>query len=132
MRRLENLAKELDIAIWLPTQGNKDSIVAEIVTVDKSGGSVKKGQIAHVIISIARTIEDRENNRATLALLKNRSGKGTKIFKNIYFDNGLSTIRCDEVEELDITKEWPEIEQEINNRSEIELIKYVQANNSKK
>ncbi|MBP3226298.1 MAG: AAA family ATPase, partial [Methanobrevibacter sp.] len=87
MRKLENLAKELNVAMWLPTQGNKDSIVAEIVTVDKAGGSIKKGQIAQVIISIARTIEDRENNRATLALLKNRSGKGTKVFRNIYFDN---------------------------------------------
>ena len=125
MRKLENIAKELDIALWLPTQGNKDSIVSEIVTVDKSGGSIKKGQVAQVIISIARTIEDRENNRATLALLKNRSGRGTKVFRNVYFDNGISTIRCDEVEELDSIKEWQDEEQKISNRNALETLKMV-------
>lgn len=126
MRKLENMAKELDIAIWLPTQGNKDSIIAEIVTVDKAGGSVKKGQIAQVIISIARTTEDRENNRATLALLKNRSGKGAKIFRNIYFDNGKSTIRCDEVEELDSALEWQDEQAKIEERGYRELASSVQ------
>lgn len=123
MRKLESMAKELDIAMWIPTQGNKDSIMAEVVTVDKSGGSIKKGQIAQVIISIARTNEDRENNRATLALLKNRSGKGSKLFKNIYFDNGKSTIRCDEVEEIDSLKELDEIEQEISCRNQVEMVR---------
>lgn len=118
MRKIEAMAKDLDIAIWIPTQGNKDSIMADIVTVDKSGGSIKKGQIAQVIISIARTIEDRENNKATLALLKNRSGKGSKIFKNIYFDNGKSTIVCDEVEELDSLKEWSDYEAEVNYKND--------------
>ena len=67
MRKLESMAKELDIAMWIPTQGNKDSIMAEIVTVDKSGGSIKKGQIAQVIISIARTNEDRDRLRCASA-----------------------------------------------------------------
>jgi len=125
MRKLEAMAKELNIAMWIPTQGNKDSIMAEIVTVDKSGGSIKKGQIAQVIISIARTTEDRENNRATLALLKNRSGRGSKIFKNIYFDNGLSIIKCDEVEELDSLKEWEDEQARIENRNYVEQIKIV-------
>lgn len=126
MRKLETIAKELDIAIWIPTQGNKDSIVSEIVTVDKAGGSIKKGQVAQVIISIARTLEDREQNRATLALLKNRSGKGAKLFKNIYFDNGKSIIRCDDVEELDSFKQWEDEQEEIDIRNRIETIQFIQ------
>lgn len=110
MRKIEKLAKELDIAIWIPSQGSRDSILADVVTVDKNGGSIKKAQIAQVIISIARTPDDAANNKATLALLKNRSGKGAKIFRNIYFDNGKSTIRCDEVEELDSLKQWDDIQ----------------------
>lgn len=126
MRKLEKLAKELDIAIWIPSQGNKDSLNAEIVTVDKNGGSIKKGQIAQVIISIARTPEDAANNRATLALLKNRSGKGSKLFRNIYFDNGKSTVRCDEVEELDGLKEWEEIQNDIEQKTNNQVARMVQ------
>lgn len=121
-RKIEGMAKELDIAIWCPTQGSRDSILAEIVTVDKGGGSIKKSQVAQVIISIARTLEDRENNRATLALLKNRSGLGTKIFKNIKFDNGRSIVVCDEVEELDSLKQWEEEEKKINQRNQEEMV----------
>ena len=72
IRKIENLAKELDIA-----------------------------KAAHVVISIARSLEDIDNSRATLAVLKNRSGKSGTVFHNIRFDNGTSTISCDEVEEFD-------------------------------
>lgn len=124
-RKLENMAKELDIAIWVPTQGSRESIEAELVTVDKGGGSIKKAQVAQVIISIARTIEDRENNRATLALLKNRSGLGTKIFRNIIFDNGRSMVICDEVEELDSMLKWNEEQKKIDERGKLELTQEV-------
>ena len=120
-RKIECIAKELDVAIWVTTQGNRDSIEAELVTVDKGGGSIKKAQVAQVIISIARTLEDRENNKATLALLKNRSGLGTKIFRNIIFDNGRSMIICDEVEELDSVLKWSEEQEKIEQRNQMEL-----------
>lgn len=120
-RKIEGMAKELDVAIWVPTQGSRESIESEIVTIDKGGGSIKKSQVAQVVISIARTLEDRENNRATLALLKNRSGLGTKVFRNIVFDNGKCIIICDEVEELDSLKQWQEEEKKIADRNEEEL-----------
>lgn len=102
IRKIENLAKELDIAIWVPTQGNKDSITSpDVVTMNQAGGSIIKVQAAHVVISIARSLEDIDNSRATLAVLKNRSGKSGTVFHNIRFDNGTSTISCDEVEEFD-------------------------------
>ena len=108
IRKIENLAKELDIAIWVPTQGNKDSITSpDVVTMNQAGGSIIKVQAAHVVISIARSLEDIDNSRATLAVLKNRSGKSGTVFHNIRFDNGTSTISCDEVEEFDNSeKKW--------------------------
>ena len=108
IRKIENLAKELDIAIWVPTQGNKDSITSpDVVTMNQAGGSIIKVQAAHVVISIARSLEDIDNSRATLAVLKNRSGKSGTVFHNIRFDNGTSTISCDEVEEFNNSeKKW--------------------------
>ena len=74
---------------------------------NQAGGSIIKVQAAHVVISIARSLEDIDNSRATLAVLKNRSGKSGTVFHNIRFDNGTSTISCDEVEEFDNSeKKW--------------------------
>ena len=99
MRRFEAMAGELDMAIWIPSQGTKDSINLELVTMDKIGGSVKKAQIAHVIMSIARTVDDIANNKATIAILKNRAGKSGKVFNNVEFNNGTCRISTDNVDE---------------------------------
>lgn len=101
MRLFEAMVGELNIAMWIPSQGTKDSINLELVTMDKIGGSVKKAQIAHIILSIARTVEDIANNKATVAILKNRAGKSGKVFNNVGFNNGTCRITTDEVDEVD-------------------------------
>lgn len=101
MRQLEAIASDLEIALWVPTQGTKDSLNSEIVTMDKAGGSFKKIQIAHIVISIARAIEDIENNIATIAILKNRSGKSGRVMEGIYFNNGTCRITCENARTMD-------------------------------
>jgi hypothetical protein len=56
------------------------------------GGSIKKVQIAHVIVSVAKTLEQKEHNLATIALLKSRIGKDGIVFENCKFDNSLLII----------------------------------------
>jgi hypothetical protein len=51
------------------------------------GGSIKKAQIAHVILSIGKTLEQKEHNLATLTLLKSRIGKDGVVFQNCKFNN---------------------------------------------
>lgn len=102
MRRIENMAKNLNIAIWIPTQGNRGSVTStDVVTMDQVGGSFTKAQICQVVISIARSLDDVDKNKATLAVLKNRNGKSGAIFEGIRYDNGTATISCDEVESFD-------------------------------
>ena len=57
------------------------------------GGSIKKGQIGHFIVSIAKSLEQKENNTANMAILKSRFGKDGIVFEDIKFDNG--TIQID-------------------------------------
>ena len=114
MRRLEAMAGELDMAIWVPSQGTKDSINLELVTMDKIGGSVKKAQIAHVIMSIARTVEDISNNKATIAILKNRAGKSGKVLNGVDFNNGTCRISTDSVDEYENFLEVKRKQQEDN------------------
>lgn len=92
MRSLESMTGEFDIAIWTATQGNRESIVTEIVTTNQMGGSIKKAQIGHVILSVGKTLEQKEHNLATLTLLKSRIGKDGVVFQNCTFDNEFLVI----------------------------------------
>ncbi len=92
MRSLESMTGEFGMAIWTATQGNRESISSEVVTGDQMGGSIKKAQIAHVIISIGKTLEQKEHNLATLTLLKSRIGKDGVVFQNCNFNNEFLVI----------------------------------------
>jgi replicative DNA helicase len=92
MRSLESMTSEFNMAIWTATQGNRESISSEVVTGDQMGGSIKKAQIAHVILSIGKTLEQKEHNLATLTLLKSRIGRDGIIWQNCKFDNRMLVI----------------------------------------
>jgi len=87
MRQFEAMLAELDMAGWTAIQGNRSSIKAEVVEADQMGGSIKKAQIAHFVLSIAKTLEQKEDDTATMAILKSRFGKSGEVFENIRFDN---------------------------------------------
>jgi len=123
MRRIENMAKNLNIAIWIPTQGNRGSVTStDVVTMDQVGGSFTKTQICQVVISIARSLDDVDKNKATLAVLKNRNGKSGAIFEGIRYDNGTATISCDEVETFDTAMTYFERADEVEARHHRELM----------
>lgn len=92
MREFETLLSEFNIAGWVATQGNRSSIQSEVVDTSQVGGSIKKGQIAHFIMSIARTVTQKDVFRATAAILKSRFGKDGIIFQDIIFNNGTLEI----------------------------------------
>ena len=87
MRQFESMLSELDLAGWTAVQGNRSSISAEVVEANQMGGSIKKGQIGHFIVSIAKTLDQKEDGTATMAILKSRFGKDGIVFPNIVFDN---------------------------------------------
>ena len=123
MRKFENMAKELDIALWIPTQGNRDSISAELVTNDKIGGSIKKNQIAQVVLSVTRSVEDVRNKRAALAILKQRTGEAGLVLNGVFFDNGTCTIDASNVIEFDDALAYNEHAQEAEEKRHDEMIK---------
>ena len=92
MRSLESMTSEFNIAIWTATQGNRSSISSEVVTTDQMGGSIKKAQVGHVIITVAKTLQQKEMNLATIAITKSRLGKDGVVFENCKFDNEFLVI----------------------------------------
>ncbi len=67
MRGFEAMCHELNLVGWTATQGNRSSISSEVVTTDQMGGSIKKAQVGHVIISVAKTLQQKEMKLATIA-----------------------------------------------------------------
>jgi replicative DNA helicase len=92
MRHFEAMCHELGIAGWTATQGNRSSISSEVVTTDQMGGSIKKAQVGHVIISVAKTLQQKEMKLATIAITKSRLGQDGIVFENCKFDNELLVI----------------------------------------
>ena len=93
MRQFETMLAEMDIAGWTAVQGNRQSIGAETVDATMIGGSIKKGQIGHFIVSIAKTLEQKESGHANIAILKSRFGKDGFVFEDAEFDNGCISIK---------------------------------------
>jgi replicative DNA helicase len=92
MRAFEAMCHELNIVGWTATQGNRSSISSEVVTTDQMGGSIKKAQVGHVIITVAKTLQQKEMNLATIAITKSRLGKDGVVFENCKFNNELLEI----------------------------------------
>jgi replicative DNA helicase len=92
MRGFEAMCHELNLVGWTATQGNRSSISSEVVTTDQMGGSIKKAQVGHVIISVAKTLQQKEMKLATIAITKSRIGDDGIVFENCKFDNGMLEI----------------------------------------
>lgn len=87
IRQLDSLTSDMNFALWTASQGNRGSISADIVNIDAMGGSIKKAQTAHIILSIAKTLEQKEGKRANMTLVKSRIGRDGVTFNNCLFDN---------------------------------------------
>ena len=92
MRAFEAMCHALDLVGWTATQGNRSSISSEVVTTDQMGGSIKKAQVGHVIISVAKSLQQKEMNLATIAITKSRIGKDGVVFENCKYDNEMLVI----------------------------------------
>ena len=92
MRKFEGMCHELNLVGWTAAQGNRSSISSEVVTTDQMGGSIKKAQVGHVIISEAKTLQQKELGLATIAITKSRLGQDGIIFENCTFNNATLEI----------------------------------------
>ena len=92
MRAFESMLHEYGIVGWTAVQGNRSSVSSELVTGDQMGGSIKKAQVGHVIITVAKSLQQKELNLATIAITKSRIGKDGVVFENCKFNNEMLEI----------------------------------------
>ena len=122
MRQFESMLAELNLAGWTAVQGNRSSISAEVVEANQMGGSIKKGQIGHFIVSIAKTLDQKEDGTATMAILKSRFGKDGIIFPNIVFDNARIQIEMGEAQGGGTTRKEHKKDVDDNNQQRLNAL----------
>lgn len=89
---LRGLAKQFNVAMWSPTQSNRKGLNSPIVTMEEISEAFNKCFTADFIMSLSRTIKDKNNNTAKIFVAKNRNGDDGAIFPvrmrtaNVYFD----------------------------------------------
>lgn len=118
IRQLDSLTSDMNFALWTASQGNRNSISADIVNIDDMGGSIKKAQTAHIILSIAKTLEQKENKRANMTLVKSRIGRDGVTFNNCLFDNEYMKFDVTEQDTL-LGHELKKQERNVNRAAEV-------------
>jgi len=94
IKAFESMAGEFKIPCWTAVQGNRQSVGAEFVRSDQMGGSIKRAQKTHFLMSIARSDDQKQDNTANLQILKARFAKDGFRFENAIFNNDTLEIRC--------------------------------------
>jgi replicative DNA helicase len=130
MRGFESMLSEFGLVGWTAVQGNRSSVSADVVTGDQMGGSIKKAQIGHFIMSIARTLPQKESGRATIAVLKSRFGKDGVIFEDCTFDNGKVVIDTESSQTFLGYEKTQEVKKESHTRERIQRAKELQKQNN--
>jgi len=107
---LRGMAVELKIPIWTASQSNRSSMDKAFVTLADISESYAKAQVADVIISIQRSIDEKRNNKASFFIAKNRAGRDGVIMDALmdtataYIEVLSETDYMDANEQVDLTE----------------------------
>ena len=87
IRSFESMLYELELVGWTAVQSGRAGLSSDIIHLDNMGGSIKRAQVGHLVISIAKSLQQKELGLATIAILKSRFGIDGIVFENCTFDN---------------------------------------------
>ena len=77
---LRSLAGELQIPCWTASQTQRSSIDVEVIQADKIAEAYGKIMIADFVLSLSRTLNDKQTNTARVHIIKNRFGPDGMTF----------------------------------------------------
>ena len=89
---LRALSTEFECPIWTASQTNRSGLNAEVITMEQISEAFNKCFVADFIMSVSRTIEDKQNNTGKIFIAKNRNGPDGMIY-NIFMDTSCVKIR---------------------------------------
>ena len=77
---LRALAQEFDCPVWTASQTNRTALNAEVITIESISEALSKCFVADFIVSVSRTMQDRDANTGRLIVNKNRNGPDGMIY----------------------------------------------------
>lgn len=93
VKMLISMASKMDIPIWSALQANRQGFNAELIDQTQMGGSIKRAQKTHFLMSIAKTADQKRLGTANISILKARFASDGHIFKDCIFNNNTMEIR---------------------------------------
>lgn len=89
---LRALATEFECPIWTASQTNRSGLNAEVITMEQISEAFNKCFVADFIMSVSRTVEDKQNNTGKIFIAKNRNGPDGMVY-NIFMDTSCVKIK---------------------------------------
>jgi replicative DNA helicase len=89
---LRGIAQTFGSSLWTASQTNRGGLNAEVVTMESISEAFNKCFPADFILSISRTIKDKNNNEGRIFIAKNRNGPDGMIFP-IFMDTSNVKIK---------------------------------------
>ena len=89
---LRGMSTEFSCPVWTASQTNRSGLNAEVITMEQISEAFNKCFVADFILSVSRTIEDKQNNTGKIFIAKNRNGPD-RIIYNICMDTSNVNIR---------------------------------------
>ena len=77
---LRALAQEYKCPVWTASQTNRTALNAEVITIESISEALNKCFVADFIVSVSRTMQDREANTGRLIVNKNRNGPDGMLY----------------------------------------------------
>ena len=71
---LRALSQEFQCPVWTASQTNRSGLNAEVITMEQISEAFNKCFVADLIVTVSRTIEDKQNNKGKMFIAKNRNG----------------------------------------------------------
>lgn len=88
----ETICQEYNVAGWTASQTNRKGLSAEIVSMEEISEAFNKCFGAYLIITLSRSVQDKNSNTGKFFVAKNRNGPDGIIY-DIFMDTALSTIK---------------------------------------
>ena len=77
---LRNLGNDFLCPVYTASQGRRDTWNAEVFTPESIAASFAKIFVCDLVITLARTVDDKQNNRARILVAKNRNGRDGQVY----------------------------------------------------
>jgi hypothetical protein len=90
---LRGISNEFACPIWTASQTNRSGLNAEVITMEQISEAFNKCFVADFIMSVSRTIEDKQKNMGKIFIAKNRNGPDGMILCHIHMDTSNVKIK---------------------------------------